>query len=216
MKKFFILSLIFLSSMFFAQTANAGRFGVKAGVNVSSLNFKNGLPGALGYSAGITWQWNLPLGFAIQPDLLYHVKATRLSDITKDTFRMGYVELPVNIQWGLRFAQKNVRLFAQASPFVGYAVNQTGGTSTAATGNTAVDGNISSNAGDKWNNINRFSYGAGLGLGVQLWALQVTAMYNWNFGKLSNIKNAAWSDFNEGNFGGCTITLALMFGGKKK
>ena len=216
MRKLIAMCAVALVSMAFAQTADAGRFGVKAGVNVTSLDFNAGLPPALGYAAGLTWQWNLPLGFAIQPDLLYHVKASRLSDITTESFGLGYVELPINLQWGLRFADKNVRLFAQASPFIGYAVTQTGNVDPLRTGNTVVDGALQKSGADKWTNINRFSCGAGLGLGVQLWAFQLTAQYNWNFGKLANAKNVSISDFNESNFSGYTISLALMFGGKKK
>lgn len=219
MKKLLAVMVVAALCVTFAQHVDAKRFGVKAGVNLTSLDFKNGTPGALGYSAGITWQYDLPLGFAIQPDLIYHVKATRLSSITKETFGLGYIELPINLQWGLRFADKNIRLFAQASPFIGYAVSQQG---TAPTQDNAIyddDGGILadvSKAADKWLNINRFSYGAGLGLGVQLWGLQLTAQYCWNLGKLSNAKNGIkWSDFNDRNFGGYAVSLAFMFGGKK-
>ena len=68
---------------------------------------------------------------------------------------------------------------------------------------------------DKWTDINRFSYGAGLGVGIQLWALQVTAQYTWNFGQLANFRDTSLSDFNDKNFGGYVITAALMFGKKK-
>lgn len=197
-------------SLAFAQKADAGRFGIKAGANVTSLDFKNGAPTAFGYAAGLTWQWNLPVGFAIQPDLLYHVKASTLSGIDMDVLKLGYLELPINIQWGLRFAQRNVRLFAQASPFVGYAVD------SRSVGNGKVDNNSQSKGTGKWTNINRFSYGAGVGVGLQLWFLQVTAQYNWNFGSLSNIKDASFSDFNKSNSDGYTLAVALMFGGKKK
>lgn len=203
MRKLFAICAVVAVFMSFAQKAEAGRFGIKAGTNVTSLDFKTGIPPTLGYAAGITWQWDLPLGFALQPDLLYHVKASRLSEIDTRAIGLGYVELPVNIQWGLRFAEKNLRLFAQASPFVGYAVTQTGDAFTQTSGL------------DKWTNINRFSCGAGLGLGIQLWALQVTAQYNWNFGKLANYKDLSISDFNDANFSGYTVAVALMFGKKK-
>ena len=196
MRKLTALCVIACVFMAFAQTADA-RFGIKAGANVTSLDFKAGMPPTLGYSAGISWQWDLPLGFAIQPDLMYNVKASCLDDITLETFRLGYVELPVNVQWGIRLAQKNLRLFAQASPFIGYAVSNSGTISLPLT------------------DINRFSYGAGLGLGVQLWALQVTAQYNWNLGKLSDIKVPALNDFNDKNFGGYTISVAFLFGKKR-
>ena len=202
MRKFIAICVVTVLSLVFASTADAGRFGVKAGANVTSMDFRAGVPPVLGYSAGLTWQWNLPLGFAIQPDLLYHVKASRLSEITADTFGLGYVELPVNIQWGLRFAQQNIRVFAQASPFIGYAVTQSVDIAPVSRGDEIIDGVLSSSGLDKWANINRFSYGAGLGLGVQLWALQITAQYTWNLGQLVNIRDTQLSDFNDRNFGG--------------
>lgn len=216
MKRLVAVFMLVAVMLISANTAEAGRFGVKAGVNVTSLDFEKGLPGALGYSAGITWQWDLPLGFAIQPDLVYHVKATRLSNITKETFGLGYVELPVNLQWGLRFADKNIRVFAQATPFVGYAVSQKGSLVTASdSGQPAALTTDTAGPVDKWKDINRYSYGAGVGLGIQLWALQLTAQYNWSFGNISNIKNTSLNDFNDSHFSGYTITMALMFGGKK-
>ncbi len=215
MRKLIAICVVAALSLVSAFTADAGRFGVKAGVNVTNLDVQAGIPPVLGYSAGLTWQWNLPLGFAIQPDLLYHVKASRLSEINSETFGMGYVELPVNLQWGLRFAQDNVRVFAQASPFIGYAIAQSGEINPIRTGNAEIDGALSSSGLDKWTNINRFSYGAGLGLGVQLWGLQVTAQYTWNLGQLVNIKDTSLSDFNDKNFGGYVVSVALMLGKKK-
>lgn len=219
MKKLLAVLVVAVLCATFAQHVDAKRFGVKAGVNLTSLEFKNGTPGALGYSAGITWQHDLPMGFSIQPDLVYHVKATRLSNITKETFGLGYIELPVNLQWGLRLANKKIRLFAQASPFIGYAVSQQGETSSKDNAIYDDAGGILadvSKAADKWLNINRFSYGAGLGLGVQLWGLQLTAQYCWNFGKLSNAKGGIkGSDFNNRNFAGYQVSLAFLFGEKK-
>ena len=216
MKKLITLCVAVLLSAAAAFNANAGRFGVKAGVNVTNLNMDNiESIGALGYSAGITWQWNLPLWLAIQPDLMYHVKATNLDQVGSQ-LSLGTVEFCPNVQWGPRFANKNIRVFAQASPFIGYAVSKD---------ITEGDGIISDEIKDiinqygvagTWDNVNRFSYGCGLGVGVQLWALQVTAQYVWNFGSLTNISDVSVESFNDTNFGGYNVTLALMFGGKKK
>lgn len=216
MKKLSVFLTAVVLFLSFAQNADARRFGVKAGVNLTSLDFKSGTPAALGYSAGVTWQFDLPLGFAIQPDLIYHVKATSLEE-AKKSFGLGYIELPVNVQWGLRFADKNIRIFAQASPFIGYAVSQTG---TRPQDNAIYDedGGILadvSKAADKWLNVNRFSYGAGLGLGVQLWGIQLTAQYCWNFGSITKAGSLTWNDFNDKNFSGYAMSLAVMFGKKK-
>jgi hypothetical protein len=67
---------------------------------------------------------------------------------------------------------------------------------------------------DKWANVNRFSYGAGLGAGVQFGFLQLTAQYNWNFGNSLEGKEFE-ALFNKSNFGGYTVSLAFMFGGKR-
>ena len=81
MKKLIAISAAILMAALLSTDADAKRFGIKAGVNVTDLNVENvESVGALGYQAGISWQFDLPLGFAIQPDLLYHVKASRISE----------------------------------------------------------------------------------------------------------------------------------------
>lgn len=217
MKKIISIMALAVLMTAFSTEAFAGRFGVKAGMNVTNLNMENvESMGALGYSAGITWQWNLPLWFAIQPDLMYHVKAATL-DEAGSKLSMGTVEFVPNIQWGPRFANKNIRVFAQASPFIGYAVTKNA--------TSALDGVSSDMVQDfldqygvkgDWETINRLSYGCGLGVGVQLWFLQLTAQYVWNFGNIASIGDVTAKSFNESNFGGYNVTLAFMFGGKKK
>lgn len=213
MKK--LISILFVACLALALSSevDARRFGIKAGVNVNDLNVENvESVNALGYQAGISWQFDLPLGFAIQPDLMYHVKATRLDQV-ESQLGLGYVELPVNIQWGLRLADRKIRIFAQASPFVGYAVSQTGDADSIL--GDYADELDKLGVNDKWANINRFSYGAGLGAGIQLGFIQLTAQYNWSFGNSLKGENFE-SLFNKSNFNGYTVSLAFMFGGKNK
>ena len=219
MKKLIAISAAILMAALLSTDADAKRFGIKAGVNVTDLNVENvESVGALGYQAGISWQFDLPLGFAIQPDILYHVKATKFDQV-ESQLGFGYVEVPVNIQWGLRLADRKVRIFAQASPFVGYAVAQTGDFDSVFD-QMGVDKELLDKVGvntdniDKWANVNRFSYGAGLGAGVQFGFLQLTAQYNWNFGNSLEGKEFE-ALFNKSNFGGYTVSLAFMFGGKR-
>ena len=216
MKKLVAIILVLMIASLEATNIEAKRFGIKGGVNVTDLNFENGrTPGALGYQLGLSWQYDLPLGFSIQPDILYHVKATKFEQI-ESQLGLGYVEVPVNVQWGLRFANKNIRVFAQASPFVGYAIAQTGNE----TGNSIFGEykDLADKIGietDKWEGINRFSYGAGIGAGVQFGILQLTAQYNWNFGNLLDLKDTDWEtikgQFNEANHSGYTISLGILF-----
>lgn len=204
MKKLIALCVVAIVAASLSFNADARRFGVKAGVNVMDLNVEFvESKGVLGYQAGLSWQFDLPLGFAIQPDIMYHVKAAKFEGID-ETLGFGYVEVPLNLQWGLRFADKKVRLFAQASPFVGYAVTQIGNT----------EDYVGGKNGNKWENVNRLAYGAGLGAGLQLGFLQLTATYNWDFG--NSLKGETFESlFNKSNFSGYTISLAIMFGKKK-
>lgn len=216
MKKLIATILVLMIASAVATTIDAKRFGIKGGVNVTDLNFENGsTPGALGYQLGLSWQYDLPLGLSIQPDILYHVKATKFEQI-ESQLGLGYVEVPINVQWGLRFANKNIRVFAQASPFVGYAIAQTGNeTGESIFGEYKDLAELVGIETDKWEGINRFSYGAGIGAGLQFGILQVTAQYNWNFGSLIDLKDTDWEaikgQFNESNHSGYTISLGIMF-----
>ena len=80
----------------------------------------------------------------------------------------------INIQWGpdLLIA----RPFIFASPFLGYNLG------TKFSKETSLADTINKN-------FHRFEYGLGLGLGINVWKLQITGKYNWNFGRITN-----WSD----------------------
>ena len=73
-----------------------------------------------------------------------------------------------------------------------------------------------------WDGWNRLEYGLGLGLGLDVWKLQIIGRYNWNFGTLlgadgklpafENVVSNVKSSVLEGNnFGGVTLTVALLF-----
>lgn len=223
MKKFITVCIVAVLAFASAFNANANRFGVKAGINVADIQSEAALNTALGYQAGLAWQIDLPIGFSIQPELLYHVKASSFDQV-ESQLNFGYVELPVNIQWGFRFFDRKLRLFAQASPFIGYAVHMDSDTESVLgkydglLGNLGVDPGALETAAkvDKWTNINRFSYGCGLGVGLQWRVLQLTAQYVWNFGSLASDQKLSADLFNDKNFGGCVISLGILFGGKDK
>ena len=192
MKRYLALFACAILAIVMSTPAAAGRFGVKGGMNLSNTDFKNAA--VTGYEVGATRQFDLPLWFSIQPDLLYSVPGTNIDEI-REMAGLGYVKFPVNVQWGPRLMNKNIRVFAQASPFIRYAVSK--------------------NAGLEGGDINRFDYGAGLGVGVQLWFFQLTAQYNWNIGMLNDIKNTSIDDFDKSKVNGATIGIAFMFGKRK-
>ena len=214
-----ILTVIALCVMTFwsSQTLRAGDFGVVGGAGFTSIK-DVGFDMATGYHAGITYKFNLPLGFAIQPSLLYNMKASQVDDALSGNarfdFKMGYVELPVSFQWGpdlLLF-----RPFLDVSPYVGYALNNEFRASAGSSERLSVD------FANKWDGVNRIEYGVGLGGGLEIWKIQVACRYNWNFGPLFEssssvasandaVARAIGDQFSEENFGGVTLSVALLF-----
>lgn len=183
----------------FPAMSSGQSFGIKGGVNFSSINSE--VKDNLGYQAGLVYQIDLPLWFSIQPELMFHVKGGRVDKVKENAFGLGYLEVPVNIQWGPRFLDGNIRTFAQVTPFVGYAISK--------------DMKNAKGEAYDWKNINRFEYGLGAGLGIQLWRhFQITGQYNWSLG---NLVNSGFAEdefkkvFDESNFSGYTISLAIIF-----
>lgn len=190
-----------------AQNLFAGDFGIVGGAGFTGMkDVGRGL--ATGYHAGVTYKAHLPLGFAVQPSLLYHMKRSEIENVLEGDgcfdYRMGYVELPVSFQWGpdlLLF-----RPFLDVSPYIGYGLNN------------QMHGCASFK--NNWDGINRFEYGLGLGAGLEIWKIQLVCRYNWNLGPLCSgaCQDAAdiWGRTRESvlqgkNFSGVTLSVAVLF-----
>ena len=107
----------------YVQTSAQVRFGVTGGLgwNKSKFNFtemvKEKAPA--GWNAGLTMSVDLPLGFSVQPSLLYHQKEAMLTDHIGQS--MDYLELPVSVQWGPDLLV--FRPFLDCTPYIGYALS---------------------------------------------------------------------------------------------
>ncbi|MBO8478269.1 MAG: PorT family protein [Bacteroidetes bacterium] len=216
-----LAAAVLLFSLFGTQASAQGRFGV-----IGGMTFSNAERQALNrstmnkYHVGVTYQLKLPLGFSVQPSLMYHVKGAKLSNVipgadftnTSD-LTIGYLELPVSLQWGpdlLLF-----RPFLDVSPYIGYGLNN------------RMDAYIenlrpSEPVRNDWSELNRWEYGLGVGVGIEIWKFQVIGRYNWNFGSLYGHDDASEPDtslvgimreaFSRGhNLGGFTLSVSLLF-----
>lgn len=210
MKRFLIVMVASALMMAGAIDSVAqSRYGVIGGMTFSTSRISDMNRASMTqWHAGFTYKLDLPLGFSIQPSLMYHVKGAKL-DPQQFDIRMGYLELPVSIQWGpdlLLF-----RPFLDVTPYIGYALNNQ---------LAAVDMSTQKNS---WDGLNRFEYGLGLGIGLELWRFQVIGRYNWNLGPLSNAAESMQdgfvpflrNSFSSSNFGGFTLSVAFLFGGGK-
>ncbi len=215
MKKVLFALGLSLALMFagVAESSAQVRYGVIGGATFSKLN-RNILKGEnmTQYHVGGSVQVKLPLGFSIQPSLIYNVKGSKLSvpdipDSPAADLTVGYLELPVSFQWGpdlLLF-----RPFLDVTPFVGYGLNNKVAAADAVTRNTW-----------KSSGISRWEYGVGVGLGLEIWKFQIIGRYNWNLGSLADFGDnlddngavsAIRTAFEKGNFGGFTLTAAILF-----
>ena len=128
------------------------------------------------YHVGVTQKIPLLFGFAIQPSIIYNVKGSCLGTMTDDIWersfradmRTGYLELPVQFQWGPDLG--GFRPYVFAEPFLGYALSNS----------VCVD----SSPEQTWDNLRkRFEYGVGLGGGLELFRhIQLSVRYFWNLG----------------------------------
>ena len=208
MKRLVAALAFFALALVGASEISAQKYGIIGGATFTSMqNIEKSAK--TGFNIGATAQLRLPLGFSVQPSLIYNSKAAQVGgDALVASMNVGYFELPVSVQWGpdlLLF-----RPFLEVTPFVGYAVNSTFKTEVL---------NQATIIKNEWNsfNMNRFAYGLGLGGGIEVWRFQVICRYNWNFGPLFDADGSlnvqpVTDAFKDKNFGGVTLSLAFMFG----
>ena len=113
-------------------------------------------------------------GFSLQPEILYKAKGLKFGDDTKVTVK--YLEVPVNIQWGIDLLV--ARPFIFASPYVGFKLKQS---------YSQVSSLLPFDFDDA---VNKVCGGFGLGLGLDIAHFQITAKYDWDFGGVAN-----WNEY---------------------
>lgn len=197
-----------LAALVIASSAYA-QIGIVAGLTSSSSDMKTAwaeVKNINQYHLGLAFKMDLGL-FAIQPEVVYNVKGQKLSDATgfKDiNFKTGYLEVPVQLQAGVRLG--GFRAFAFAEPFVGYAI----------TNEVKVDKETIKGIADNWENIkNRLEYGVSLGAGLDITrATQLSVKYFWNLGDLygQDIKlGEITHTLQESKCSGIAVSLGLFF-----
>ena len=195
------LILTALAAAIFAINANA-QLGLIGGVNSMSTDIESAIAEYQKidtYHAGIVYKLNLPLGFSIQPGVLYNMKGQALESQIKDlgnykinvSMKTGYLQVPVRVAWGFKLAFFEPFIFAE--PYAGYAITTESKAEAKTTAEQAlleaaanaagIKLNTSNSDADKWNGRNRLEYGVALGAGIELFdKLSVSAKYIWDMG----------------------------------
>lgn len=197
MKKTLLVLCVMFLSLF--QLKAQGGFGIKGGLSYNSMSdieisdWKGSIERKTGFHAGILYKIKLPAGLALQPELLYIQKGATIDlDIAQADFKMHYVQLPVNLQWGIDLML--FRPFIMFSPYIGYAI---------AKGDEFKD--------TDWKDLNRFEYGVGLGAGMDIWKLQLTGRYCWDLGKVMDFEWDGTKTLKGGKNKGFELSLAFIF-----
>ena len=180
-------------------SASAKGFGITAGMNFNSTKIKDvKMDAQAGWNVGLTYAFNLPLGFSLQPSLVYSQKSALVETVSDTKQTVGSINLPVSVQWGPDLLV--ARPFVDVTPYVGYSL-------------------FNKAKGDILDDIkggNGFEYGLGVGAGLNVWKIQAIVRYNWNFGVLGSLKD--FTDIQVGNltpedqtYGGISVHLAFFF-----
>ena len=207
MKKIFaVLSMAFVVALMPAK-AQPGEdffnFGVKGGLNFTEMTGLKDMKqdgfmhSYTGFNAGLVFNFNLPLGFELNPELLY-VQSGVKKDGVPASLKTGSLRLPVNIQWG-------IRLFGVVKPYVVFSPYIGGVLFSEGTGMLDIE--------DKF--INRLQYGVGIGAGVYIWRFQVSFKWNWDLNPVikenSEMDLPHFGDLKDKKFNGGELSLAFFF-----
>lgn len=173
MKKLFLGAAVAMSSLTFAQ-----QFGIKGGMNVSSLSKDASLSdqkSKIGFNAGVFMNAPLAANFSIQPELLYSqmgdkstststttVGGTTVVSKTTGSTNLDYVTVPVMFQYNA-----TPGFYLEAGPEFGLMVSGKSKGDTTVTSTTGTTTTTSTNSGsvDIKDNLNTFNFGIGLGAG---------------------------------------------------
>lgn len=195
MKKLFLITLLSLFTCgLFAQSG----FGVKGGLNFNSMSdisikdVHTSVNNRTGYHFGVLYKLNLPLGFALQPELLFVHKSNSVKEDYTDikyVTKQNYLQLPVNIQWGVDLVL--FRPFLMVTPYLSYVISSS----------------------TKISNFDytKLQYGIGCGAGLEIWKIQVTGKYLWSGNSFGNGKLNDLKDLYFGKNRGFELSLGILF-----
>ncbi len=167
MKKLILGMAVMVGSFAFAQQTPAKssspiKFGLKAGMNVSSMTKESDLDdqgSKIGFNAGAFANIPIASSFSIQPEVLYSQYGDKFDEVINGTKvswarHHDYITVPVMAQYNLL-----PNLYVEAGPEFGFLVS-----AKAKIKNETQNETISESSNYK-DDINGFNFGIGLGAG---------------------------------------------------
>ena len=199
MKKVTGLVLIILMAFIAVPAKSQLKFGVKGGLNISSVHLNSDILKAdnvTGFQIGPMIETTIPLiGVGLDAAILYSQKGMDVKSETgtSTNVKTDYIDVPVNLKW--KFGLPIVKGYLAAGPYIGFRV---GGDKF-----WEIPGSVVGQVKAK-----NFSAGLNFGAGVELIShLQVGI--NYGLGLTDNY-SAEKYDLNAKNRGG-SVTAAILF-----
>ena len=124
MRRFLVSAVLCtgITSALSAQTVPLPRFGITAGVNLSTIGGDSisGAKNKTGFFVGGTVIVPMGSGFSFNPELTYSLKGAKFSDQgTNGSFKLNYLELPILLRYDFAVAG-TTRPFLLAGPALGF------------------------------------------------------------------------------------------------
>ncbi len=179
-----------------AQEAGEFRFGINAGMNISSANLDADHSSKVGFNAGVIGEYNITENVFINAGLKYSQRGVKdvswlyydEDDVYTDKLKWnpGYIEMPIHVGYRYAFSD-SFKGFAEFGPYVAYAVS--GSMEDSYGGSVGLyDDTASYILGGKYN---RFEFGLGGAIGVEFSKVQVKAGYDFGVTKMCDLSNSA-------------------------
>lgn len=181
--------------------AQAGRFGINAGVNFANINGKDaeGTKLKTGFQAGVTYDIGLADEFVLQPGVSYVQNGSKVKgDEFDERWDLNYIQVPVTFQYQPAVGTGNLLL--GVGPYVGFGVGKVKGKSN-------MEGlNQKFSADWKDAGFKKFDAGGKLLVGYQL-GMGLSFNLNANLG-LANLSDDKDAKFHNTSFG---VTVGYKF-----
>ncbi|AQX13235.1 MULTISPECIES: porin family protein [Elizabethkingia] len=193
MRKLFLGLGLMAGTFAFSQTGP--KFGIKAGMNVSSISQNGGLSDTkskIGFNAGLFLNAPISSNFSIQPEVIYNdlgSKVTFGSDNQNSySTNLGYISVPVMFQFNA-----TPQFYLEAGPEFSFLVSAKNKLKDG-NGNVAVD-DWSKTATD---NLNTFNFGLGVGLGFNITEnIGINARYTAGLTKIGKTDNPIGRSYSD-------------------
>lgn len=191
MKKFLVLIIFALT----INSLSAQQFGIKGGLNLAKIKgstdgYSVGFDNITSFHLGIIYDTPISNNFYFNTGAIFTQKGFKfdytdqISGTTLNlSMRINYIQIPIN--FALKHETGNVKLFAQAGPFVSMGVTAKGEGAFSFLGTTDTsDGKIEFGSGD--DQIKRLDYGLSIGAGIEFNKIQLGIGYDIGMANIFN------------------------------